>query len=53
MILEILEEDLRELYDRLDNLEGCEDNPVYAREIKRIRAEIDSVSLDIMECLYG
>ena len=32
-----------ELLDRLDNLEGCEDNPVYAQEIKKIREELDHI----------
>lgn len=34
-----------ELLDRLDNLEGCEDNPVYAQEIKEIRKELDHIRL--------
>ena len=29
-----------ELLERLDNLEGCEDNPVHAMEIKEIRKEL-------------
>lgn len=29
--------DTEEIYSRLDNLEGCEDNEVYAVEIKRLR----------------
>lgn len=28
------------LLDRLDNLEGCEDNPVYKQEIEEIRREL-------------
>jgi len=32
---------IEELEERLDNLEGCEDNEVYAEEIKEIRNEID------------
>jgi len=52
-MLELYREHLQELYARLDQLEGCENNPVYAAEIKSIRREIDSVSIDIMECLYG
>ncbi len=31
---------VEELWDRLDNLEGCEDNPVYAQEIAEIRREL-------------
>ena len=34
-----------ELLGRLDNLEGCEDNPVYAQEIKEIRKELDHIHL--------
>lgn len=30
----------QELMERLDNLEGCEDNPVYAAEIQSIRKEL-------------
>lgn len=36
-------ENLEELYKRLDNLEGCEDNPVYAREIQEIRSQISEI----------
>ncbi|MFV0341866.1 MAG: hypothetical protein ACK5JH_03105 [Anaerocolumna sp.] len=32
-----------ELYKRLDNLEGCEDNPVYVEEIKEIRRELSEI----------
>ena len=39
---------INELYDRLDNLEGCEDNPVYAAEVKTIREELSNL-LQIME----
>ncbi|MBD5504567.1 MAG: hypothetical protein HDR09_12795 [Lachnospiraceae bacterium] len=38
-----LNEKLDVLYERLDNLEGCEDNPVYAREISGIRSEISGI----------
>lgn len=34
-----------ELLERLDNLEGCGDNPVYAQEIKEIRKELDDINL--------
>ena len=33
-----------ELYDRLDQLEGCEDNPVYKAEIKEIRKELMEIN---------
>lgn len=52
-MMDVYLESLDALYERLDRLEGCEDNPVYAAEIRSIRAEIDSVIADIMECLYG
>lgn len=40
-----------QLVDRLDNLEGCEDNPVYAEEIKEIRKKLADVDLIIQtEC---
>ena len=32
-----------ELMQRLDNLEGCEDNPVYAAEIREIRLELQRI----------
>lgn len=35
---------LEELYARLDNLEGCADNPVYASQIKMIRSEISKLN---------
>lgn len=35
---------LDELYDRLDNLEGCEDNPIYKEEIRGIRDEITELN---------
>ena len=38
-----LYEKLNALYERLDNLEGCEDNPIYAKEISEIRAEISDI----------
>lgn len=34
-----------QLIGRLDNLEGCEDNPVYAEEIKKIRKELEDIEL--------
>lgn len=37
------EERIESLYKRLDNLEGCEDNEVYAAEIKAIRSEIENL----------
>lgn len=36
-------EKLEALYKRLDNLEGCEDNPVYAKEIQEIRSQISEI----------
>ena len=38
-----LEEKINALYERLDNLEGCEDNPVYRDEIETIRAELSEL----------
>ena len=32
-----------ELYERLDVLEGCEDNPVYRKEIQEIRKELSEI----------
>lgn len=39
-MFDLIEKRLDELYERLDNLEGCEDNPVYAAEIIEIRNSI-------------
>ena len=39
--MEITRED--QLMERLDNLEGCEDNPVYAAEIRQIRRELEEI----------
>ena len=36
-----------ELYNRLDNLEGCEDNPIYRDEIKSVREELANISLTL------
>ena len=44
---EKLYERQNELYARLDNLEGCEDNLVYANEIAEIRAELDDIDLTL------
>lgn len=30
--------DTEKIYDRLNNLEGCEDNPVYITEVYKLRA---------------
>lgn len=38
---------LNDLYKRLDNLEGCEDNPVYEREISEIRSEISKIEIEM------
>lgn len=35
-----IEQRIADIYERLDNLEGCEDNPVYADEIKSLRQEL-------------
>ena len=32
-----------ELYERLDVLGGCEDNPVYRKEIQEIRKELSEI----------
>lgn len=41
---EKLQEKLNSLYERLDILEGCEDNPVYKKEISEIRSEITNLN---------
>lgn len=38
------EERINALYERLDNLEGCNDNEVYTTEIRAIREEIEELS---------
>lgn len=45
-----LQNRLSYLQERLDNLEGCEDNPIYAKEILEIRSEISDINaiLDII-----
>lgn len=42
-----IEERIEELYDKLDQLEGCEGNEVYEDEIRKIRNKIGE--LDYME----
>lgn len=40
------------LMKRLDNLEGCEDNPVYAAEIRDLRRELQQLrSESLQNCL--
>ncbi len=34
---------LETLYKSLDNLEGCEDNPIYAQRIKELRSQISEI----------
>lgn len=41
---EKLQEREAELIERLDNLEGCEDNPVYKKEIMEIRKELMEIN---------
>ena len=40
------------LYDQLDNLEGCEDNPIYAAEIQRIRKRLAEINDTIQTELF-
>lgn len=40
---EAIQSRIDELYNRLDNLEGCTDNEVYASTCKSIRSEIDTL----------
>ena len=42
---EKLQERERELIERLDNLEGCEDNPIYKKEIREIRKQLEDINL--------
>lgn len=42
-----LQERESELIERLDNLEGCEDNPVYKKEIEEIRKELSDIDLTL------
>lgn len=44
-MLEKLQNRQEELYKQLDSLEGCEDNEVYAAEIREIRDELDDINL--------
>ena len=44
---EKLQEREAELIERLDNLEGCEDNPVYKKEIMEIRKELEDIDLTL------
>ena len=44
-MIEKLQNRQEELYKRLDSLEGCEDNEVYAAEVREIRDELDDISL--------
>jgi len=41
------------LIKRLDNLEGCEDNPVYKEQIKEIRNELSEIQSNIKTELLG
>ena len=44
---EKLQEREAQLIERLDNLEGCEDNPVYKKEIMEIRKELEDIDLTL------
>lgn len=46
-----IESEVARIYARLDRLEGCEDNPIYAREIKALRQELDSLYADQAELM--
>lgn len=46
-----IENEVARVYSRLDRLEGCEDNPVYAREIKTLRQELNSLYADMAELM--
>lgn len=41
----IIENIIEILYKRLDNLESCKDNEIYAKEIENLRCDIKDVSL--------
>ena len=43
MTREEIDNRIEELYEELDNLEGCEDNEVYADRIREIRNEISDL----------
>ena len=43
-----LQEREADLIERLDNLEGCQDNPVYKKEIEEIRKELSDIELRLM-----
>ena len=52
-MLERLLEKENDLIKRLDNLEGCEDNPVYKEQIKEIRNELSEIQSNIKTELWG
>lgn len=35
---------IEEIYAELDNIEGCNDNPVYARRIRMLRNELTELN---------
>ncbi len=43
----------QELMARLDNLEGCEDNPIYASKIQNIRKELAAIHQFQKETKHG
>ena len=46
-----IENEVARVYARLDRLEGCENNPVYAQEIKTLRRELNSLYADMAELM--
>ena len=46
-----IENEVARVYSRLDRLEGCEDNPAYAMEIRELRQELGSLYADMAELL--
>jgi hypothetical protein len=40
------------IWERLDNLEGCEDNPVYKMEIRELRKELHEINEQLQTELF-
>ena len=51
MLSKLLERE-NDLYDRLETLEGCENDPAYAAEVKELMKELEEIHIIIVTELF-
>ena len=47
MMYDKIQKRIHEIWERLDNLEGCEDNPIYKAEIAELRKELAELHMEL------